>query len=202
MHGCHPAENGPRRKNRRAGFTLIEVILVVVVVLIISAIALPSLSSSLKGNKLRTTAQTISRMSRYARGMAIMREQKMTLVLNHETMEIFLGGDLAQTNASDGELDFDAFKNLGYKTEGAAESSQSAGVEKEVRKLLPDDLTIREFEKDWTEADDAFPDLYLIHFFPNGQCDAFEIEIEDNRGTVIRMENDPISGKITSEFLQ
>ncbi|WP_372794860.1 prepilin-type N-terminal cleavage/methylation domain-containing protein [Pontiella sp.] len=203
MPGGHPAENGSLKQNRRAAFTLIEVILVVVVILIISAIALPSFSSSLKGNKLRTTARTISRMSRYARGMAIMREQKMTVVLNHETLEIYLGGDLARTNsASDGELDFQAFKNLGYTDGGSASSAQNAGIEKEVYKFLPNDLNIRKFDKEWREEDDAFQDLYLIRFFPNGQCEKFEIEIEDDRGTAIRMENDPISGKITSEFLQ
>ncbi len=202
MHGCPPADNGPRKKHRRAAFTLIEVILVIVVILIISAIALPSFSSSLKGSKLRTTARTISRMSRYARGMAIMREQKMTLVLNHETFEIFLGGELAQTNAADGELDFQAFKNLGYKTDGGGSSSDAVGVEKEVKKFLPDGLVIRDFDKEWTEEDDAFEDLYLIRFYPNGQCEQFEMEIEDNRGAVIRLEMDPISGKIASEFLQ
>lgn len=179
-----------------------EVMLVVVIIAIIGGISLPYFSGSLKGSKLKTTARTISKMCRYARSMAIMREEPMTMVLDHTTMEIYLGGQTVQTNTSDGELDFDAFANLGYTTDSGGDSSKSLGIDKEVRRLLSSTLTVREFDKDWTEEDDAYPDLYLVRFFPNGQCEGFEIEIEDSRGSAIRMEMNPISGKIISEFLQ
>lgn len=188
-------------KTRRA-FTLLEVMLVVVIIAIIGGLSLPYLSGTLKGSKLKTTARTISKMCRYARSMAIMREEKMTMVLDHTTMEIYLGGQTVQTNTSDGELDFQAFQNLGYKTDGGGDSSKSLGIDKEVRKLLPNTLTVREFDKDWVEEDDDYPDLYLVRFYPNGQCEGFEIEIEDGKGSAIRMEMNPISGKISSEFLQ
>ncbi|MDZ8118423.1 pilus assembly FimT family protein [Pontiella agarivorans] len=185
----------------RRAFTLMEVMLVIVIVAIITGVSLPYFSGTIKGAGLKTTARTISRMSRYARSMAIMREEMMTIVLNQETMEIFLGGELVQTNSADGEIDQDILKRLGYK-DGEGTSDETAGIEKEVHKILPKGLTVREFDKEWTEEDDEYPDLCLIRFFPNGQCEKFEIEIEDKRGVAIRMENDPISGKITSEFLQ
>ncbi|MEI6892264.1 MAG: prepilin-type N-terminal cleavage/methylation domain-containing protein [Pontiella sp.] len=202
MFGNPSTQSGPSNPKRRAGFTLIEIILVTVVITIITGIALPYFSGSYKGNKLRLSARTIARMSRYARGMSIMREEQMTVVLNHETMEIWLGGFItAQTNSADGELDQDILKRLGY-IDGESDTSNDAGIEKEHHKFLPNDLSVTFFEKEWTEEDERYDDLYMIRFFPNGQSDWFELELEDNRGVSIRMENDPISGKITSEFLQ
>ena len=202
MIGKPSEKSGPSKYKRRAGFTLIEVILVAVVITIITGIAMPYFAGSYKGNKLRLSARTISRMARYARSMSIMREEPLTIVLNHETMEIWLGGlAAAQTNSADGELDQDVLDRLGY-TDGDSDSSSTAGIEKEVHKFLPDDLTVKFFEKDWTEEDNRYEDLYMIRFFPNGQCDWFEMELEDNRSTSIQLENDPISGKVKSKFLQ
>ncbi len=189
-------------KRRAAGFTLIEVILVLVVVVIIAGIAVPYFAGSYRGIKLRSSSRTINRMARYARSMAIMREETLTVAINHETMEIFLGGvPAAATNEADGELDQGVLKRLGY-VDGDEESSSPAGIEKEVHRFLPDGLTVRDFNKDWTDEDDEHPDFYLINFYPNGQCDWFELELEDNRGKGVQLENDPISGKITFEFTQ
>ena len=200
MIGKPSNQSGPSKHNRRAGFTLIEIILVAVVITIISGIAFPYFAGSYKGNKLRLSARTISRMARYARSMSIMREKPLTVVLNHETMEVYLGEYEAQTDTSDGELDQDVLKRLGYTDDEG--SSETGGIEKEVHKFLPDGLTVKRFEKDRTEEDDQYEDLYMIRFFPNGQCDWFELELEDNRGIGIRLENDPISGKVKSEFMQ
>ncbi|RLA59615.1 MAG: hypothetical protein DRQ89_13835 [Epsilonproteobacteria bacterium] len=188
-------------QRRRVGFTLIEVILVVVISLILLGVAMPHFAHAYKGTKLRIAARTVGRMTRYARSMAIMRETTMTVVLNHDTMEIFLGGSTrSSTNSADGELDQDVFKRLGY-VEGEA-SSDNAGIEKEVHRYLPEGIEVADFEKDWFEDDEEYEDLYLIHYYPDGQSDWFILEFEDRRGLGVKLENDPISGKIRSEFLQ
>lgn len=188
--------------NRRAGFTLLEVVMVMVLLLIISSISIPYFASTFRGTKLRSAARTIERMSRYARSMAILRDETLTMVLNHETMELFMGAaSTSATNTADGELDQDVLKRLGY-IENDPDRSSDAGIDKEVHRFLSDDLTVRDFEKEWTDEDQQYEDLYLIRFYPNGQCEWFKLELEDNRGHGIRLENDPISGKIWSEFLQ
>ncbi len=179
-----------------------EVILVLVLVVVISGISLPYFAGSFRGTQLRTASRTITRMAKYARSMAIMREETLMVVLNHETMEVFLGGTPSvSTNTADGELDQDVLKRLGY-VDGENEDDSTGGIEKEVHRFLPDGLTVRDFEKAWTEEDDEYEDLYRIRFFPNGQCDWFTIELEDSRGMAVKLENDPISGKIISEFTQ
>ncbi|MBT8043014.1 MAG: hypothetical protein KJN98_07570, partial [Pontiella sp.] len=144
----------------------------------------------------------ITRMAKYARSMAIMREETLMVVLNHETMEVFLGGTPSvATNSADGELDQEVLKRLGY-VEGENEASSTGGIEKEIHRFLPDGLNVKDFEKDWTEEDDAYEDLHRIRFFANGQCDWFTLELEDEKGMAVKLENDPVSGKIFSEFTQ
>jgi len=181
----------------RSGFTLLEVILVLVLILIVSGISIPYFAGSSRSTKLKTAARTIERVSRYGRSMSILREETLTMVLNHETMELYLGtASSSTTNAADGELDQEVLKRLGYV------DGQEPGIEKEVRKQLPEGLGVRNFEKDWTEEDDRFEDVYRVSFYPNGLCEWFELELEDNRGNGIRIENDPVSGRVWSEFMQ
>ncbi len=188
-------------KVKPAGFTLIEVILVVVISLILMGVSLPYFAHAYKGTKLRTASRTVNRMARYARSMAIMRETTMTVALNHETMEIYLGASTqSSTNAADGELDQDVLKRLGY-VEGEG-SSDDASIDKEVHRFLPEGLEVSNFEKEWSEKDDAHEDLYLIRYYSDGQSDWFVLKFEDNRGLGVKLENDPVSGKIRSEFTQ
>jgi len=183
------------------GFTLIEVILVVVISLILLGVSLPHFAHTYKGSKLRSAARTVNRMGRYARSMAIMRETTMTVVLDHETMEIYLGSAAqTSTNDADGELDQDVLKRLGY-VEGEA-SSGYIGIEKEIHRFLPDDIEVANFEKDRIEDEEEYDDFYLIHYYSDGQSDWFVLELEDRRGLGVKLENDPISGKIYSEFTQ
>ncbi len=185
----------------RAAFTLIEVILVVVISLIMLGVSLPYFAHAYKGTKLRIAARTITRMTRYARSMAIMRETTMTVVLNEETMEIYLGGATqTSTNAADGELDQDVLKRLGY-VEGDS-SGEDTGVEKEIHRFLPENIQVADFEKDWAEDEEQYENLDLVRYYPDGQSDWFILELEDPRGMGVKLENDPISGKIRSEFMQ
>ena len=129
----------------------------------------------------------------------------MVLVLNHETMELYLGADTeastTSTNTADGELDQDVLKRLGY-VEGNESSGDAVGIAKEIHKLLPEGLEVADFEQDEFDDDETYEDLYLIRYYPNGRSDWFVLELEDLRGQGVKLENDPISGKIHSEFTQ
>lgn len=179
-----------------------EVVLVLVLIVVISGISLPYFAGSFRGTQLRTASRTINRMAKYARSMAIMREETLTVALNKETMEVFLGGSLsAPTNSADGELDQDVLKRLGY-VDGDESSSLTGGIDKEVHHYLSDKLVVKEFDKDWIDEDDEYPDLCMVRFFPNGQCEWFQLELEDSKGDGVLLEIDPISAKMTSEFTQ
>jgi hypothetical protein len=122
-------------------------------------------------------------------------------VLNHETMEIYLGGKAqAATNSADGELDQDVLKRLGY-VDGEA-SPENIGIEKEIHRFLPEDIKVANFERDSVDDEEIYEDLYLFRCYPDGQSDRFILELESRHGLGVKLENDPISGKMHSEFTQ
>lgn len=170
----------------------------VVIALILMSVSLPHFAQTYKGSRLRSAARTINRMTRYARNMAIMRDTTMTVVLDRDSREIYLGSTAqASTNAADGELDQDVLKRLGY-VEG--EASADLGIEKEIHRYLPEGVDIDDFEKDWYEEDPVYEDLYFFRCYADGQMDWFYLKLKDRSGLGVEMENDPISGKVLSEF--
>lgn len=186
---------------RRAGFTLIEVILVVVITLILLGVSLPHFAHTLKGSQLRSAARTINRMARYARGTAIMREQTITVVIDGDTMQIYLGGSAqSTTNSADGELDQDVLKRLGY-IEGDG-SSENLGIEKEIHRYLPDNIEVADFEKDWFDDEPRYENIYVINYYSDGQSDWFKLELAGHYGMRVEIESDPVSGKLRSELKQ
>ncbi len=205
LSGCKTASNHPTIQSsnhpKKNGFTLIEVILVVVISLILLGISLPHFAHTYKGSKLRSAARTINRMARYASNMAIMRETTMTVVLDEETMEVYLGGATqTSTDSADGELDQEVLKRLGY-VEGDA-SSGDIGIEKEIHRFLPEGIEVADFEKDRLEDEEEYETLDVINYYPDGQSDRFVLELRDQRGLGVKLESDPISGKVRSEFTQ
>lgn len=184
----------------RGGFTLIEVILVVVITIVLLGVSLPHFASTFKGSQLRSAARTIVRMGRYARGTAILRNQTMTLVIDGETREIYLGGPAQTTNSTaDAKIDQAVLKRLGY-VDGA--SPEDLGIEKEVRRFLPDSVDVTDFEKEWSENDPQYENIYVIRYYSDGRSDGFRIELDSNRGLLMELESDPVSGRISAELRQ
>jgi|TARA_E500000178_G_scaffold318162_1_gene339296 prepilin-type N-terminal cleavage/methylation domain-containing protein len=187
------------RSNTTSGFTLIEVILVLVVIVIIAGIALPNLSGSYGNAKLRSAASNIERLARYARGMAILREQHLTMVIDTEKRLIYIGAEKEKTSdESDGELDQDILTRLGYID--VEPSEIDIAIEKEVSRSLPEGLNVEsvEIEEEVLGHENIF---YTFQFYSNGQCDGFEIILNDRKDRSIQIYSDPVSGKVRSQFL-
>ncbi len=202
---CKPSRSsGSKPARDRGGFTLIELVLVIVILVILLGIAIPNFAGAYKNAKLQGAARTIGRMARYAHTTAIMREETMVLVLNHDTMEIYLGAETAtatSTNAADGEIDQDILERLGY-VDGESSGTDAVNIEKEFQKKLPEGLEVADFEQDGLDEDEFYENLYLIRYYPNGRSDWFILDLKDQRGLGVELESDPISGKIRSEFTQ
>lgn len=188
--------NRHRAKAQSAGFTLIEVVLVVVIIAILSGIAIPYYAGTLRGMKLRTSARLVTRAALFARGQAILRETTMRIEIDPDTMKIRLGEiPAAAPDSTDGKLDQAVLERLGY----IDKPTSPALVQPEFEKKFPDHLAISDFRNDSRETDGL---LLQIDFYPNGQCDAFHMELEDDRGTRLKLKNDPITAKVHSELTQ
>lgn len=186
--------------DKRSGFTLIEVVLVLVIIVIVAGISVPYFGGSIGASKLRSAGRSISHLAQFSRSMAIMRQQTIIMVIDKETMEIY-AGPMQESNASeaDGAIDQEILQRLGYVDR--EDSEQFSVEQKLMARRLPEGVSIRRFEKDLTDLDDSSPNSYIVQCYPNGQCEWFELELENRRGSVIKIENDPISGKISSENL-
>lgn len=80
----------------RSGFTMIELLLVVVIIGIAIGITMPSLVTSIQGQRLKTAARTMVTVARYARSMAVLKQTDLTLSFNLASGQV----DLTSTNVS------------------------------------------------------------------------------------------------------
>ncbi|NQT92448.1 MAG: prepilin-type N-terminal cleavage/methylation domain-containing protein [Lentisphaerae bacterium] len=61
----------------KKAFTLIEVLLVVAIIGVVTAVTTPYFVRSIRGNRLRVAARTVVMAGRYARSMAVLRQEEL-----------------------------------------------------------------------------------------------------------------------------
>ena len=176
---------------KKAGFTLIEVLLVVVIILITTAIAIPSFSRSFKGAKIRAATRMVVMATRYARSVAVLHQVQTALLYDEElgTIEVVA----IHTERSDSRFLNDA--------PPADAEEESATVDSRLKKHLEDGVRIAEVGSDADEGVTEVDGIYYVNFYPNGMCDQHWVELEDDHGQRVLIEMDPMSGKSTVEFI-
>ena len=182
----------------KLGITLLEILLVLVIIVIVAGITFPNISGSYGNTKLITVANNIERLSRYARGNAILREKNMTLVIDTEKRLIFVGEEKNILMDEDREINnLEIIERLGY----ISDTNLTVDVEKEIFRSLPDGLKITDVEinQEQLSIDEIF---YQIQFYSNGQCELFRIILSNNKSKSIEIYSDNVSGKVTSKFFE
>ena len=182
----------------KLGITLLETLLVLVIIVIVAGITFPNISGSYGNTKLITVANNIERLSRYARGNAILREKNMTLVIDTEKRLIFVGEEKNILMDEDREINnLEIIERLGY----ISDTNLTVDVEKEIFRSLPDGLKITDIEinQEQLSIDEIF---YQIQFYSNGQCELFRIILSNNKTKSIEIYSDNVSGKVASKFVE
>lgn len=78
---------------RRAGFTLIEIMIVVAIIGVILAMAVTSVASGRAAARARAAARGVSQMSHYASALALLRQRTVVISFSGNTISVQLSGE-------------------------------------------------------------------------------------------------------------
>lgn len=177
----------------RAGFTLLELLLVVVIMAIASAVAVPMFARSFRGAKLRTSIRTVTMMHRNAQSKAVLGQRYMALLYDEVkgTVELV---DQGQPGQKQDAFFGDIGSNSGMGVEGtggeAPAGGESTGTQSDFVRQLEDNVQILDFN-----GGREIDGIFYVSYFPNGMCDAYTVKIGDDQNRTATIQMDPVTGK-------
>lgn len=196
--------------HERRAFTMIELLLVLVIIGIITAITVPSLVRSIRGNRLSTSARSVIMAGRYARSMAVMKQTEMALVLNMDNgtvsvrvMPVDLFMRIIESRAEEPrkpeedeveKLPDETDEDGKVKPKPEPRTSVSEGTEELSRKLervTISRVTISETKETFSKG------TCQILYRSNGTCEPYEVEITDDNENRVKIEVDSLSSART-----
>lgn len=165
----------------RAGFTLIEVLLVAVIMGFIAAIAAPTFVNSLKGQRLRQARRTVMACGRYARTMAVSHQRNMNLIVTVGGSGVAVAEGAAIRSPTDPVYtrdQLDTLTNAPVELEPPPPASPqpSRNLSRTLEGVVVRRLSVRNGLNEETGT-------VNIPYKSNGTCPPYELVLADEEGT-------------------
>ncbi len=113
---------------RRQGFTLVELFLVILVMGIVSVAVFPVVGRSLRGARLRTAGRSTVMLGRYARSMAVLRQEDLRLVFDLDAGSLRVETDLHRRSLKEQTLDGVRIDEVAVEREEAPHNGARANL--------------------------------------------------------------------------
>ena len=186
-----------RHGGARGGFTLLEVLLVVVIVGVAAAVAMPMFARSFRGAKLRNSVRLVLTVHRHAQTKAVL-GQRYTAVLfdtRKGTLEMVDQGQAGQKKdmffGTVGTASGDSAAQMGAVTTGAeAPAGETPELKPVLERRLEEGVKMVSFR-----GGRDIDDIHYVSYYPNGMCEAYQLELGDDEGRTARIRVDAVTGK-------
>ncbi len=177
----------------RRAFTLVEILMVLAILGISTIVAMPSLVKSIRGNRLRVGARTVVMAGNYARTMAILRNQDMTLTLDKGANTVAVAPLHTAPPPPDSTSSAESI-SFADTNEPASSAPPPVTLTRKLDSVSIDSIQV-EHRKSGTEEDSA-----VVIYQNNGRCNPYEVRVRDEFGSVMVITVDAVaSPKVRKE---
>ncbi len=172
----------PTEAPRRA-FTLLEVLLVVALIGVMTLVSLPQMIRSIRGNRLRAATRTLVMAGRYARSMALLRQEEMALIFDLDQAVLRVesrGRPALQRSPEDGDI---VSANDTPRPGTNAPPPTPVNLRRSLDAVRIASVRVQE-ESEHREG------IFVVPYETNGRCAPYEVRLEDDHGgrMVIRVD--------------
>ncbi len=160
--------------------------------------AIPAFSLASRSTRLRTAARTVVAAHRYARGMAVLRQADVVLLLDErigriQVVRLEQLSPSAETNTTSLASPY-AHREAEFYLSRASTATPvpTNAVSAELTRDLPRDIRFEQIRADPMQR---YQSTWWIDYLPNGMSDPFEVVLSDGRGRRIVVRVDGTTGR-------
>lgn len=178
--GCAHIPGGRRHNAWRAGFTLIEIMIVAAIIALICTMAIPNIYQLAKKAGLRRAVSDLRDVCANARAQAIFTGREVTVVFYPLERRFGISGSSAPAStAPDGG--------------GSAPFEEMPGAE--TTGIIPEDISLEMLDVNQSEYKDSA--WTRVRFYPNGTCDELTIVYRTDDNEYRKLALEPTTALLT-----